>query len=118
MVMGCPSKYTPEIVEKARYYLENWKLTGDVIPMKGALAMEMGISRDTLNEWAKHEDKGDISDIVNKVSVLQRRELCNRGLDGAHNAMITKLMLCKHGVVEKTESKDQVTTDVTLRWKT
>ncbi len=103
MDVGRPSKYGPDTLEKARNYLINWKSLGDKIPSNAGLACELGVCRDTVNQWCKEEDKVDFSDIVKEIQVKQERELVNNGLDSTFNSNITKLVLNKHGYHEKQE---------------
>lgn len=103
MPAGRRSIYSDEIVEKAAEYLLTYKELGDAVPQIAGLAIHVGINRDTVYEWAKHEDKSEFSDIVGEVLIAQERSLMNGGLKQDFNASITKLLLNKHGYSEKQE---------------
>lgn len=102
--MGRPTKYTPELLEKAHSYIANWRTLGDMIPSNEALARYIDINRSNLYEWAKHDDKQEFRDILDEINSLQRSELINNGLSGDFNAAITKLVLGKHGFSDKVDS--------------
>ena len=104
MKVGRPTKYTPELIEKAHSYIANWRTLGDMIPSNEALARYLEINRDTLYDWAKQEEKQEFSDILDEINSLQRSELINNGLSGDFNAAITKLVLGKHGFSDKVDS--------------
>jgi hypothetical protein len=102
--VGRPTEYGPDILTRAAKYLGSaWKDDGDVIPTIEGLSLYLDISRDTVYEWAKHDDKKEFSDIVERILSKQARTLANSGLAGKFNAPITKLMLSKHGYTEKSE---------------
>ena len=87
---GRPSKYTPELVAKARAYVDDWAPTEDeLIPSHVSLARYLRVNTDTLYDWAKQEDKRAFSDILRDCMDLQQEVLINKGLGksvrfGAH----------------------------------
>lgn len=99
--LGRPSKYTPELLEKARDYIDNHVQYGDVVPSHAGLATEIDITRATLYAWANDKEKQDFSDILDKCNRKQERMLLSGSLVGDMNASIAKLMLGKHGYQEK-----------------
>jgi hypothetical protein len=102
---GRPTIYSDKIVEDTKkYLLEGWKKEGDVIPSIAGLSVYLGISRDTIYDWASQEEKKDFSDILESILSKQERELINRGLDGTFNSNITKLALGKHGYHDRVDS--------------
>ena len=100
---GRPSKYTPEIVQEARDYLEHYQRHGDVIPSVVGLALVLDVRRDTIHEWVK--EKPEFSDIVEKILSKQEQSLIGNGLKGKFNASITKLVLGKHGYHDKIDAE-------------
>lgn len=101
--MARPTEYNSKVLAKARDYLKNYEQYGDVVPTVAGLACELDFHRDTLYEWAKHEDKKDFSDILTRVMQIQERKLVSGGLVGGFNPAVTKMMLTKHGYSDKQE---------------
>jgi hypothetical protein len=104
MAGGRPTKYSDQMVEKAKDYLATYQKLGRMIPSNAGLAVFLGVSRDTLYDWAKDEEKAEFSDILNKIQAKQEEVLIDKGLDGDFNAAITKLVLGKHGYHDKVDS--------------
>lgn len=100
---GRPSKYTPEIVEKARDYLENYNKTYDhAIPSIIGMAMILNVHKSTLYDWASKEGN-EFSDILELCVDFQQFRLIDGSLKGELNSHISKLVLGKHGYSEKTQ---------------
>tara|TARA_R110000737_G_C14253770_1_gene427135 strand:- start:74 stop:466 length:393 start_codon:yes stop_codon:yes gene_type:complete len=96
---GRPTKYTPEILAKAKTYIaENTR----AIPTLIGMAYFLGISNSTLYKWA--EKTPEFSHVLDEVTQLQYIELTNSGLNGDFNSAITKLMLTKHGLSDKVDN--------------
>lgn len=103
---GRPSKYSDEICRKARLYVAGgYADCGDVIPQIAGLAMEIGISRETVYEWASDPEKKEFSDIVANCMSAQERKLVNGSLLGTMNPTISKLLLVKHGHSERIQQE-------------
>lgn len=103
MAGGRPTKYTPELLEKANDYVDGaWELE-DAVPMIVGLALHCNISKETVYAWAKEDDKKEFSDIAKTVEQMQERYLAKGGLSNTMNANITKLLLSKHGYSDKQE---------------
>ena len=110
MNVGRPTKYTPELLSRAREYLSGaWQGTGSVIPSHQGLALYLEITKTCLYDWAKQEDKAEFSAILDNIMTVQHEVLINKGLTGDFNSNITKLALGKHGYTDKQDltSKDQ-----------
>lgn len=104
---GRPSKYTEDMQFQADAYVGGgYKEDGAVYPDAGRLARNLGVARSTLYEWGK--DHPQFSDILQNLQEEQHYQLTNRGLMGEFNANICKLMLGKHGYVDKSETKAEV----------
>ncbi len=101
--MGRPTKYTAKTIEKGWFYVHNWKSTGDKVPSNVGLAHYLELSRETLNVWKNDPEKADFSDMLARIQTMQERELINKGLTTDFNSSICKLMLAKHGYVDKQE---------------
>jgi hypothetical protein len=101
---GRPTEYGLKILTKAKDYLTNYKVYGDAIPSIAGLAVRLKISRSTVYDWAKHEDKKEFSYILDHILSDQERVLINKGLTNEFNSNITKLALGKHGYSDKSET--------------
>ena len=95
--VGRPTKYTPELIEKARKYADN----NHDFPMIAELALELEVSRDTIYAWALEPDKKDFSDIIEKVMAKQEVKLAKGALKGDYNAGFAKMMMTKHGYSDR-----------------
>ena len=114
MAGGRPTDYTPEIVEKARAYLD-W--CGDEvisenrikvnIPSIEWLSVDIGVNRDTIYQWEKENGKEEFSDIIMEIRAEQANRLLNNGLSWTYNPTIAKLMLTKHGYSDKQETENK-----------
>ena len=101
--MARPSKYNSKILEKAEDYIKNYINYGDQIPMIDGLALELGIHRDTVNDWEKKYP--EFSDIVRTLMTHQGRKLMNGSLTGEFKERTATLALSSnHGLVAKTET--------------
>lgn len=110
MAGGRPTEYTPELIEKAKDYLVNYKETYDhTVPTVAGLSIVLDMSRTTMYTWGEDENKKEFSYILRNLKALQENALISRGLDGKFNSTITKLILTKHGYSDKIE------TDVTSK---
>lgn len=118
MTGGRPTKYSKEILKKTQEYLDLCKdgyeriaskrkrstfYTHKMVvkvPTMGGLAKYLRVHRDTLYEWAKHEENKDFSDIIGDLMSEQEDRLINNGLSGDYNPTIAKVLLTKHGYRE------------------
>lgn len=108
MPAGRPSKYSQEILDKTSDYIINHAKYGDVVPSNAGLACELGISRDTVQDWGN--TKPEFSDMLAQLQARQERLLLSNGLTGEYNSNIVKLMLAKHGHSDKVQ-QDQISSD-------
>lgn len=103
---GRPSKLTPQVIQQAWDYLNETEsispMAGGLLPTKERLALRLGVHRETMDEWAKKNE--DFSDILLTLERMQADRLLQFGLVGKYNPIITKLMLSKHGYIEKSEN--------------
>ena len=121
MGAGRPKEYSEEIITKTREYINSCvdeeytriktdgatstsydNLVKVKLPSIEGLAVYLKISRDTIYDWQKKYP--EFSDIVKELLALQAERLVNNGLNGTYNASIAKLILSKHGYVEKQET--------------
>jgi hypothetical protein len=113
---GRPTLYDETIVPKTREYIdrcvdrieEYHKTRGDKsdsydrlvrvqIPTIEGLAVHLGITRETIYQWEKDEDKKEFTDILGLLRAKQADALINNGLSGDYNPTIAKVLLTKHG---------------------
>lgn len=104
---GRPTKLTSKIVKLASSYIESAQ-AADELPTIEGLAIYIGITRSTLYEWrkidgAENKIAAKLSDILDDVDTHQAHQLINGSLRGFLNPTISKMMLSKHGYVEKNE---------------
>ena len=107
---GRPSKYTPDLIEKAEAYVDGgWADEGDLIPSVAGLAVILDVRRETLHVWANDPEKEQFSNILGKLSEKQENILIQNGLANRFNSTITKLVLSKHGYSDKVDVDNKST---------
>jgi hypothetical protein len=117
-MMGRPTKLNEEMMERIRTYLdrhahdtiERINFTKDgrvdipvpIPPSINGLSLDVGITRETLYEWAKINK--EISDILRRIVAKYEEILKENGLSDRYNAGFAKFLLsCDHGKREKTD---------------
>jgi AraC-like DNA-binding protein len=96
--VGRPSKYGPEIIEKARQYVDEFgENDKETVPTIAGLARFLGVSRETVYAWSREEGNEAFSDIVKQVDINREILLVNGGLKGMYNPTITALMMGQLG---------------------
>lgn len=111
---GRPTKYNPEIVEKAEHYLNNFsEYEYNEIPSQTGLSRALDIALATVKAWGKDENKQEFSAILEKIHKKQHDILISKGLNGDFNSNICKLVLGKHGYHDKQELKDTTSRKLT-----
>ena len=104
--MARPTKYTPELVERAKAYLTDFESQNSaVIPSHAGLANYLEVRRETLYDWAKQKNKAEFSNILGEILAKQEEMTLNGGLSGTFNASIAKLLLGKHGYSDKQDTQ-------------
>ena len=102
---GRPTLYTPEVIIEINKYLIEAVPQNMKIPTIEGIALRLGISRDTLYEWAKQHK--EFSDTLDKLKMMQKEALIETGIFGGKeiNATIIALLLkVNHDMIE-TEKK-------------
>lgn len=107
LAMARPTKLTPAIRKAASDYVDVAYVHVKKLPTIEAMALTIGINRDTVQEWEKTDS--EFSVIVKRLRDMQADKLLQKGLDGSYNPTIAKLILSKHGYVE--QSKQDLTTN-------
>lgn len=110
---GHPSAYGARFLKLAKDYLVKYpeKPYEETIPTIEGLSIYTGVARSTLYNWIKDNDKQEFLDIYDQLMSLQGLLLTNNGVNGKFAAVITKLMLSKHGYIEKLETKTTLELD-------
>lgn len=97
---GRPTKYSPEIQEKADYYAAGgWIEAGDAIPSAAGLCCYIGIVRQMAFTWRDMFPK--FSDTLQKISIYQESVTLSKSITGVFNPTISKLILANHGYHER-----------------
>lgn len=112
--VGRPTGLTADVIKSARYYLENWQKIDpeDVLPTIESLSLYLEVARKTLYNWANDENNEEFLHIFEKIQVKQAKILLSKGLKGDFNSTITKLMLTKHNYVDKVETENKHTVNL------
>ena len=99
------TKKTEQLVKKAKKIVEEWKQQErkipEVVPTIEGLALELGITRKTFYKYAREDET--FKRIKDEVEEMQIRRLIQLGLMGKVRPEIVKLLLAKHGFMDKTE---------------
>ena len=108
MPAGRPSKYTPELLEKAHKYVAgDFYHYGAQFPSHTGLALYLDIRKPTLYAWAQEEGKEEFSNLLEQILEIQHEMLVGHGVTGEFKPVITKLVLTKHGYHDKQEVTGQ-----------
>jgi hypothetical protein len=124
-IFGRPTKYTPELIDKVKEYLDQcqdeWdefhKTRGDKsdsyervlkakVPTREGFAIYIDTTTNTLTDW--EEKYPDFLRALKVIDQTQKERLFQGGLSGTYNPIIAKLGLsANHGMREKSD----ITTD-------
>lgn len=100
--VGRPTKYSDDIQAKADAYVDGGFIeSGDVVPSRAGLALELRVSRETLTNWERVHP--EFLGTLERLSWLQERISLNGGLKGELNSTIVKLLLANHGYSDRQE---------------
>lgn len=102
---GRPTKVTPELISKAwEYVRQTGEFSYQLVPTIEGLSLAIKVDRTTIYDWEKNDANAEFSNIVKELRASQAEKLIQNALLGRYNPMIAKLMLSKHGYVERTET--------------
>jgi hypothetical protein len=104
---GRPTDYTSETIAQVNEYLESAIPENQQIPTVEGLAIKLGVSKDTLYEWAKVH-KPEFSDALDELKTKQKEALVQTGIFGGKevNATIIALLLkVNHDMIETTRNE-------------
>jgi hypothetical protein len=112
---GRPSKYSPEIAEKAADYVRRM-IKKQQVPYIEELALILNVNDDTLVEWAKEHD--EFSATVKKLKTLQKLCLKRDALERkVHPTMAIFLLKANHGLSEKEPDRDNSPKSISVIFK-
>lgn len=119
---GSPTKYSKSILKKVDKYLEqtidddyvftksdgpkstSWEEKVRVnLPTHEGFAKYIGVTKRTLYNWKERHEEFELA--LEKINDEQKQRLINRGLSGAYNSTIAKLVLsANHGMKERVDA--------------
>lgn len=102
--MARPTKYSPELLDKAAEYISNYSNYEHAFPSDIGLADVLGIGTTTLYRWAEEEGKEAFRDILDAINRKQQIVAWQKGLTNEYNANLVKLLLGKHGYHDKQDT--------------
>lgn len=112
--VGRPTLYGPDVLEKTFQYLNIYTELGHEIPSNSGLAYYLGVTRQTVYEWGKDENKKEFSYMLDRIQQKQEIDCLSKGLNGDYNSNIAKLVLTKHGYHDKQDVDTQGGISVTI----
>ena len=113
MPAGRPTKYSKAMQTAADEYTDGgFAVCGDVVPSRSGLAVHLGVTRATLENWSEEHEQ--FLATLERLKYLQERLAINGGLKGDFNATICKLLLANHGYSER-QHFDHTTSDGSMR---
>jgi len=102
---GRPTLYKPEIIDELNNYLKEAIPENMKIPTVEGIALKLGITKETLYQWAKKYP--EFSDSLKELKMKQKEALIEVGIFGGKeiNAAIVSLLLrVNHKMVETTKA--------------
>lgn len=96
---GRPTKLTPELLERASKYLDEYTT---LIPSVAGMSVFLKVSRAAIYRWA--DDNEEFRDILQQVLSNQELICLDGGLSKQFDSGISKLVLGKHGYKEHRET--------------
>ena len=105
--MARPTEYDAlTVLGKITDYLDECKQQS-FIPQIAGLAVRLGVSRSTLYDWADPKSERyheEFSDILEMLMAQQEAQVIQNALVGMYNSTMAKLLLTKHGYVDKAQT--------------
>jgi hypothetical protein len=102
--VGRPSKYDPKYIDEVDIYLATTGQGQQHMPKIESFAIRIGVSKNTLYEWAKEHK--EFQDALGRILLFQGERLIDDGIYGGKevNATIVKLLLQNnHGMKERND---------------
>ncbi|MFH1718517.1 MAG: terminase small subunit [Planctomycetota bacterium] len=99
---GRPSLYTPDMPDRLRAYIKNFKEYEDEIPSIPGFACVVGTCERTVYNWGDKHEK--FLQALGELHSAQHKVLLSKGLNGEFNSTIAKLVLSSnHKYSERTD---------------
>jgi len=107
---GRPTKYNTVTVRKAREYLQG-KFKS--VPTIAGLCVALGVTRETIYQWIKDENKKEFSDTIALMPEIKEELLIHKSLIGEFNSNVSKLLLASdHGYDGEAKRDSGITVNV------
>jgi|TARA_R110000803_G_scaffold184097_1_gene246417 hypothetical protein len=97
--MSRPTKYTPEILAKAKEYLNCYETA---VPSRQSLALYLDVALSTIDLWDK--EHAEFSGTLRRIKYTQFEKTLDGGLRGELSASISKLIMHNHGYTDKVDT--------------
>jgi hypothetical protein len=98
--IGRPTSYNNSVLERAENYINGgYVAVGDVVPSRAGLAVELGVSRETLTNWGRVFP--EFLGTLERLLAIQERVTLSKGLSGDFNSNIAKMLLGNHGYSDR-----------------
>ena len=110
--MGRHTKYDNKAQADADDYVNGgFDACGDVVPSRAGLAVELGVTRQTLTNWGV--DNHQFLGTLQRLDAMQERISLSGGLRGELNSTIVKLLLANHGYSDR-QQLDHTSSDSSM----
>ena len=109
---GRPTKYTPDVIDKLNKYLQEAVPENMAIPTVEGIALKLGISKNTLYQWAKKNK--EFQDALGKLKMMQKEALIKTGIFGGkeiNQAIVGLLLKVNHNMQDKSTTGVRVSKD-------
>lgn len=109
--MARPTKYSADMLAKAKEYLVNYDQYDHATPSVVGLARVLGVCTRTVQTW----DDKEFLRTLQQIKDEQHFKLVNSGLKNEFNSNITKLMLANFGHSDKQQVEQSGVTVVKIK---
>lgn len=118
--MGRPTSYDPKYCQEMLDFFKrdftqekNGKIEAVDFPSIAGFAVEIGVAKSSLYEWAKKHP--DFSNVLARCKDVQENILLNNSLKGGYNAGFAQFLLKNtHGFKEKSEVSQSTKVEITI----
>ncbi len=103
---GRPTLYKPQVIEEINEYLKEAIPQNMKIPTIEGIALRLGITRETVYEWAKVHP--EFSYTLGKLKMMQKEALIETGIFGGkeiNQTIVALLLKVNHDMIETTRTE-------------